>query len=118
MKPLYGDLTKEEELSKCFHDLTQNANDSFNAMIWERGPKANYCGLNILKLCVYDAIASFNYGGKATLGLYILLHMKAGYFTNNICKQLHHKREYVSGYRNMESSKKRRKIIHGNKKRE
>ena len=58
----YGDLTKSEELAKCLHGQTQNANESFNAMIWE--PKANCCGLNILKLSIYDATASFNYGGK------------------------------------------------------
>ena len=84
VKPIYGDLTKEEEVSKCLHGQTQNANESFNAMIWERAPKANYCGLNILKLCVYDAIASFNYGGIATLDLFILLNMKASYFTTNM----------------------------------
>ena len=43
--------------------------------------------------------------------------MKAGYFTTNMCKQLNYKRRYVSGYKNMESSKKRTKIIRGNKKR-
>ena len=39
----YGDLTKGEELSRCLHGHTQNANETFNAMIWERAPKANYC---------------------------------------------------------------------------
>ena len=68
-------------------------------MIWERAPKANYCGLNILKLCVYDAITSFKYGGKATLDLYCLLNMKADCFTTNMCKQLDYKREHVSGYK-------------------
>ena len=45
VKPIYGDLTKSEELAKCLHGQTQNANESFNAMIWKRAPKPNYCGL-------------------------------------------------------------------------
>ena len=48
---------------------------------------------------------------------YFTTNMKAGYFTTNMCKQLNYKRKHVSGYKNMESSKKRRKIIRGNKKR-
>ena len=78
VKPIYGDLTKSEELAKCLHGQTQNANESFNAMIWKRAPNANYCGLNILKLSVYDAVASFNYGGKAIIDLYSLLNIEPG----------------------------------------
>ena len=78
VKPIYGDLTKSEELAKCLHGQTQNANESFNAMIWKRAPNANYCGLNILKPSVYDAVASFNYGGKAIIDLYSLLNMEPG----------------------------------------
>ena len=76
-------MTKSEELAKCLHGQTQNANESFNAMIWKRAPKANYCGLNILKLSVYDAVASFNYGGTAIIDLYSLLNMEPGYLTWN-----------------------------------
>ena len=116
VEPIYADLTKEDELSKCLHGKTQNANESFNAMIWKRAPKANYCRLTILKLGVYDAVASFNYGGKATLHLFVLLNIKAGYFTTRMCKELNYNHKYVSAYKNMESSKKRRKIIRGIKK--
>ena len=74
-------MTKEVELDKCLHGQTQNANESFNNMIWERAPKANYCGLKTLKLSVYDAVASFNYGGMATIDL---------------CEQQNFTRKYVS----------------------
>ena len=116
MKQIYQDLTKHEELAKCLHGRTQNANESFNNMIWERAPKANYCGLNTLKLSVYDAVASFNYGGKATLDILSFLNLEPGYFTMKMCEQLNFTRKYVSAYKNMESSKKRRKIIRGGKK--
>ena len=43
--PVYNELTKPEMLGKCLHGKTQNANESFNAMIWERIPKTHYVGL-------------------------------------------------------------------------
>ena len=70
VKPIFRDLTKEEELaSKCLQGRKQNANESFNNMIWVRPSNANYCGLNTLKLSVYDAVVSFKHDGKATLDL-------------------------------------------------
>ena len=38
-----------------------------NGMIWNRIPKANHVGINILSLGVYDAIAHFNDGAIASL---------------------------------------------------
>ena len=32
--PVYNDLCKRENLSKCLHGRTQNRNESFNAMEW------------------------------------------------------------------------------------
>ena len=45
VKPEYIKLSDETELSKCRHAQTQNANESFNSLIWERAPKIRYCGL-------------------------------------------------------------------------
>ena len=43
--PIYNDLTKPEMLIKCLHGKTQNANECFNGMIWQRIPKIYYVGL-------------------------------------------------------------------------
>ena len=63
--PTYNDLCQRENLVKCLHGRTQNANESFNGMIWNCVPKANHVGLDILCLAVYDAISYFNDGGLA-----------------------------------------------------
>lgn len=34
--PTYVDLCKNENLIKCLHGKTQNANESFNGVIWNR----------------------------------------------------------------------------------
>ena len=98
-------------MSKCLHGLTQNANESFNSIIWERSPKYRYCGLSKLKLSVYDSIGNFNYGTQASLDTYRLLTVDPGFYTTNFCNELHIRRKYTSGYNSMDSSKLRRKII-------
>ena len=35
-------------LKKCLHGKTQNADESFNGMIWNRVPKAIHVGLDYL----------------------------------------------------------------------
>ena len=53
---------------KCPHGLTQNQNESFNAMIWDRLPlKSRYTSFKSLQFGVYDAVASFNIGRKASV---------------------------------------------------
>ena len=74
MLPKYNDLTKPELRQKCLHRKTQNTNESFNGMIWNRIPKATHVDLNNLSLGVYDAIAHFNYGTKATLDVFEFVH--------------------------------------------
>ena len=73
IKLVYADLTKADILQKCLHGLMQNPNESFNSTIWERPPKTVYCGLDSLELAVYDAVAIYNYGRKATID--ILKHL-------------------------------------------
>ena len=59
-KPIYAALTKESDLEKCLHGLTQNSKESSNATIWERASKSIYCGREVLELAVYDAVSNYN----------------------------------------------------------
>ena len=85
-------------------------------MIWERAPKIRYCGIDKLEFAVYDSIANFNYGRQATLDIYKQLNLDYGVYTSKLCLRLNIKRKYNAGYKNMQSSKKQRKIIRSNKK--
>ena len=95
VKPIYADLTKEVHLSKCLHGLTQNANESFNAMIWEEVPKSRYYGISKLKLAVFDAVGIFNYGCKAILDMVKLLNIVPGYYTTELCKEINVTRKKI-----------------------
>ena len=56
VKPVYKDLIKLEELEKCRHGITQNQNESFNALIWERAPKSVYLSMEKMRLAVYTIV--------------------------------------------------------------
>ena len=83
IKPVFEDLTKEDELRKCLHGKTQNANESFNGKIWNRIPKTKFVSLTVLKFGVYDAVGNFNIGMKSSILIYEKLNMIPGYFTIN-----------------------------------
>ena len=42
LKPIFAELSDETLLEKCLHGKTQNQNESFNPMIWDRIPKTRY----------------------------------------------------------------------------
>ena len=65
---------------------------------------------------VYDALANFNIGRKASVLVYAELNMLPGKHLVNGCTILNRKRLYLADYKNSESAKKRRKIIRGQKK--
>ena len=83
---MYADI-----LQKCLHGLTQNPNESFNSTIWERPPNTVYCGLDTLELAVYDAVANYNYGRKATIDIMNHLNIIPGVYTTRLCNTLRFK---------------------------
>ena len=61
VKPIFNDLSQESLLRKCLHGKTQNQNESYNALIWERLPKGTYVSITQLRLGSYDAVAHFKH---------------------------------------------------------
>ena len=45
-KVIFGDFCKDELLKKCLDCKTQNQNQSFNDIVWNRLPKNNLCWLS------------------------------------------------------------------------
>ena len=90
---------------------TQNQNESFNAMIWERIPKSTFISLKQLKFGVYDAVSNFNMGRKASILLFEKLNMIPGVYTIEGCAMLNAKRVSMSKYKNIEKVKLRHKRL-------
>ena len=97
--PICNDLTKRGNLMKCLHGMTQNVNESFNGMIWERIPKFHYVGFQILEFGVCGAIAIFNYGRKTYLDILTELNKEPGVYTTKLCGELNRRRKSLSLYK-------------------
>lgn len=106
LKNVFIDLSDDKLLKKCLHGKTQNANESFNGMIWNRIPKTRYCGLSKLELAVYDAVAHFNIGRLATVQVLELLDIIPGVYTLELCDLLNNKRKQSAEFKDTPSSKK------------
>ena len=113
LKPIFAELGDESLMEKCLHGKTQNQNESFNSMIWDRIPKTRYVSLTQLELGVYDAVANFNIGKKASVLIYEKMNLIPGKFTLQACDKINRKRLSSSKFKEMDSTRKRRKIRRG-----
>ena len=102
VKPIYNELSKEELLKKFLHGKTQNHNEAFNPLIWERIPKATYVSMKHLQLGTYDAVAHFNIGRKSSCLIYEKLGVIQGRYTTKQCQNLNRKRLYHAKYKSSE----------------
>ena len=93
--------------------MTQNQNESFNVMIWSCIPKSTYVSFSQLQLGVYDAVANFNIGRKASILIFEKLNMIPGKYCLEGCRKINEKRLFASKYGNLEATKTRRKIRRG-----
>ena len=116
IKPIYEVLSKDELLEKCVHGKTQNQNESFNALIWERLPKTTYVSLTTSKFGTYDAVAHFNIGKKSSILIFENLGMIPGRYMTKGCSTINRKRLYFANKKSDEVVRKRRMIIRAQKK--
>ena len=117
LEPEYVRLSNDILQEKCLHGKTQNQNESLNGMIWQRVPKEVYVGRETLELGLYDAVAHFNIGAVTVIRILQALNIPPGKYTEEGCKLLDQLRVDGAEYKSKASTKKRRKVIRGLKKR-
>ena len=117
MKKILISLTSDELLGKCLHGKTQNQNESFNAMIWNRIPKGTYVGLKQFEVGVYDAVCNFNDGRQASLEILKKANVEQGYYTTSAFVSFNIKRKRSAVYHHNSAVQKARKIIRAQRKR-
>ena len=78
-------------------------------MIWQRVPKEVYVGRETLELGLYDAVAHFNIGAVTVIRIFQAFNIPPGKYTEEGCK--------LPDQLQVASTKKRRKVIRGLKKR-
>jgi len=65
--PIYEDLSNDNLLQRCLGGYTQNANESFNGLIWHIAPKHLHSGLQIVEVASFIAASLFNEGHTTIL---------------------------------------------------
>lgn len=78
IKDVFRDLTDDRLLRKCLHGKTQNANKSFNNLVWNRIPKNVFVGVCTLEIGVRDAVLCFNDGAISRLSVLQHLGVECG----------------------------------------
>ena len=116
LKPLFARLSNEELLKKCLHGRTQNQNESFHGVLWDRVPKATYVGKDIFEIGVFDAVVHFNEGYSAILEVFREIGLSPGFFTQKWCKQMDISRLQAAEYKEKDGSKLARKKLRSKRK--
>lgn len=117
LKPEYIRLSENNLLQKCLHGKTQNQNESLNGMVWQRIPKEIYVGRETLELGLYDAVSYFNIGSMSIIKLFQALGIPSGKYTEEGCRLQDQLRVNIAQHKSKATTKKRRKVIRGLKKR-
>lgn len=79
MKPVFQKLSSDELLSRCTHGGTQNANEAYHHVLWNRCPKEKFVGLPRLQLAIADSIIVFNDGEMGRLDVFRKLGLRVGH---------------------------------------
>ena len=115
IKPIYARLSDDGLLQKCLDCKTQNQNESFNGMVWNRVPKTVFVGPDVMHLGVYDAVSHFNIGASPSIKTLEKMGIGSGDYCVLGCS-LADKQRLWSANRKSEESKTKRRIIRARRK--
>ena len=115
IRPIFLELSKDSELEKCLHGKTQNANESFNGTIWKRIPKTTFVTLPNLEFGVYDSVANFSIGMKASILIYEKLNFAPGVHMLRGCNEYNIKRVNLANQRIIPKNRLRRQVLRAKK---
>lgn len=79
--PLYNTLADADLLARCSSMLTQNANKSFNGLVWKRCPKTVFASLKMVETAAALAALEFNASPQGIECVFEKLSIACG--TNN-----------------------------------
>ncbi|KYN00045.1 hypothetical protein ALC62_09190 [Cyphomyrmex costatus] len=106
--PIFNDLSKDELLIRCLGGYTQNANESFNSIVWRLAPKHLHSGAKIVNIAAFISASIFNEGYNAILMMMNELQIVIGQQANNFANSYDEKRVTRQDRRSMQSSKNAR----------
>ena len=88
IRPVFETLSQDSLLQKCLHGGSQNTNESFHNVIWQRCPKTIFVGKKRLQLAVDDATIVYNDGEFGRFPVFEKLGMDVGRWTRLCFKDI------------------------------
>ena len=116
MLSIFLELPDDSLLQKCLHGKTQNQNESFNGVIWQRVPKDVRVNKVTFEFGVYDAVSHFNNGYIATLKTNKEIGLYSGYYITLACNAGNKTRIDNSTRKSSNVYQKRRRFLRGKRK--
>ena len=62
LDPVFRDLSCDDLLDRCIHGQTQNANEAFDHILWQKCPKEVFVRRDTLEMSLYSAIITCHDG--------------------------------------------------------
>ncbi|KAJ8032104.1 hypothetical protein HOLleu_25526 [Holothuria leucospilota] len=110
LKPIFERLSEKSLLQRCLPGFSQNANESFNALIWKRCPKHLWRGPYSVKVSTNLAVLQFNSGALQSRNRMLSsLNLQGGAHTNQSLLRKDKCRVQAADRESMEAEKKKKK---------
>ena len=113
--PIYRRMSDETLLNRMRHGKTQNANESFNNLIWLSVPKTMFFGKNRVDAAVARAVLRFNEGAEALTLITNKLHVDLTEVSLQSMRQTDKRRICKAEKKSQDDEIKRRKAYGGKK---
>jgi len=110
--PIYKDLSRKDLLERCLGGFTQNANESFNSLIWRLAPKHLHCGRKIIEIAAYLAATMFNEGYLSLLGIMSEVGIIIGTTCRNFSDKVNQSRVTSQNRRSKSANKRKIGLLH------
>ena len=111
LKPIFARLSDDNLLNKCLHGKTQNQNECFNRVVWDRVPKGTFVGRDVFEIGIFEAVSNFNDGATAIVNVLQHCGLEPGMHTLRHCEEIDKSRIASSDYQQKEISKLSRKRL-------
>eukprot|EP00795_Rhopilema_esculentum_P007254 gene7254-12939_t len=109
---IYEETGKPVEKLECIGHVQKRMGTALRKLKKETkglGGKGKLTDKDVFELGVYDAVCHFNDGESATSQVLQHLGLEPGLFSNKFCNELDNSRIYSSGYRELDTTKLKRK---------
>ncbi|CAF1397869.1 unnamed protein product, partial [Rotaria magnacalcarata] len=106
IRPVFEELTHPDVLSKVVNGGSQNANESFHAMLWSLSPKNRYSTGTIIDFCAAMVTLFYNDGYQAIIPVLTEITGESGFYTNVATRRLNERRVYYEHTRRRKDPQK------------